>query len=244
MSRIRPHAPTTRSTARAARPLLVALLAATLGGAGCAAHVAPGLVAGSPEESGIVVVVAAVDPAMQSAPELAGTTLYQTQLSRAPVDDGAIVPAGAPDSLIAPRNVGGVLVFSGLAPGFYTVRRLVLGRQFLERDSHSRIDFFRDRAVFEFDPAASRNLTFHVARGGLTYVGTIVVHADFAVSRFDEVAGRAEIANTGDRVSCGIEPDTDHERNVWGMLLRWYRGTPWQGAIEARLHALGPPGGS
>lgn len=233
MSRIRPQSNLVEAIAAA-----MVLGAAALSGAGCAAHVRPGDFSGSPDSSGLAVIVCVVEPNIRANAELDRLTVGAISASdRDPVDAGTIVSLDAPDAAIRSTTVAGVLVFPRLREGTYRIRSLLEERRFLERDAGSGYDYYLDRTVLAFDPRSARDLTFHVATGELTYVGVIVVRADYDATVDDE-ARRVEFEGAAENLGYRLEPDDEREWNVWNTLLRWYRGTPWERPIEDRIRVL------
>jgi len=220
--------------------LAAAVLAASLA-AGCAATRSAAPVFGPVETTGMVVLVCRVEVDMRDRSITDDLTVGALKFVQPePIDAAMLVNVADPSVPVRSHLLGNLIVFSGLAPGTYFVRSVLLERDFLERLGD--VDLYRDRTVYQFEPALAPDLILNVTAGQVSYLGRMTIHGEF------------EALETGsqERKVLLIQPLLDHKRYTfardeseewmdWTRLLRTYAGTPWAGPIESRLAVLAPP---
>lgn len=220
--------------------LATAILAASFA-VGCAATRSAVPVFGPVESTGMVVFVCRVEVDMRDRSITEDLTVGALKFVQPePIDAAMLVNVASPTVPVRSHLLGNLIVFSGLAPGTYFVRSVLLERDFLERLGD--VDLYRDRTVYQFEPSLAPDLILNVTAGQVFYLGRMTIHGEF------------EALETGsqERKELLIQPLQDHKRYTfardeseewmdWTRLLRTYAGTPWAGPIEGRIAALTPP---
>ena len=220
--------------------LAAAVVTALLAG-GCAATRSAAPVFGPVESTGMVVLICRVDVDVRDRSITDDLTVGALKVVQPePIDAAMLINVADPTVLIHSHLLGNQIVFSGLKPGTYFIRSVLLERDFLERIG--RREMYRDRTVYRFEPALAPDLILNVSAGEISYVGRMTIQGEF------------ELIQTGmaERAVILLQPLEDHKRyridrdesEEWmnlSRLLRTYKETPWAGRIESRIAALTPP---